>query len=425
MKSFIAPVIVLGLCTACSSIDFPSDEELHRPSVTLKGIRSPREVEIIATKASKTFSEDQNTKAIDERKVKSIIRNDLVTKSSSKEILYYIVNFADEAGYCLVGADVSSPEILAYINSGSYYGGKTDNPGFNLFIDEIENNLEIGYNLSTSGLDPIILLEDETSTTTSTTSPLIHVAWHQDYPFNMYCSLPYNQDIPTGCVAVAVAQTMSVFSWPSTISLTFPNAIYTLTPLFWDQMNQGTHEENHALYCNICTQEGLLLREIGERVEMDYSVNGSFAWSSDVPDVYNSFGYTCSSYGNYSLDATLSSLSMGYPVYIRAERANDDSGHAWVVDGSKYTDKTTTTYEVYPDGHRVVGMIEHDEIWYLHFNYGYGPTYNGYYIAYRTVSSNDQYPLGGPYSNVLVNIFTGPHNFNQTVMMITNIHPNQ
>ena len=162
----------------------------------------------------------------------------------------------------------------------------------------------------------------------------------------------------------------------------------------------------------------ILGKEIGQRVGMTYSVGGSGAQSSNSPSTLSSFGYHTSSYTNYSISSVMSSLNAEHPVYIRAE--NTSSGHAWVTDGSKYICTTKKTHEVTGTSRTLVAT-EYVKQWYLHFNYGWNGTDNGYYLALQKESGQGSIISGGSYDDTIVSIFSGP--FNKNVKIITDIYP--
>lgn len=57
--------------------------------------------------------------------------------SLSKDTVIYVINFKDEKGFVLVGADKDSPELIAIVENGNFDGGKTDNQGFNMYIEAV------------------------------------------------------------------------------------------------------------------------------------------------------------------------------------------------------------------------------------------------------------------------------------------------
>lgn len=346
--------------------------------------------------------------------------NNATTKSSLQPV-FYVVNFENNAGFVVVGASVSMPEIVVYSDSGNYDGLRSKNDGFNIYMAEISQQL------SNFSQEPLIEIpspshmEKEEKTSTNVNEPLVQVSWHQKQPFNWYCSSPFNPQVPTGCVAVAVAQIMTVYSSPSLISLTYDNALSSSISLDWDEMRNPTHQSEHDSKCQYCIQNASLLHEIGERVDMSYGVGGSGAVSSKVVSALSSLGYKHSSYDDYSLSGVIASLDKDMPVYIRA--TDGTSGHAWVVDGSKYICKNTKTYEVSSTTLSKLVADEYVEQWYLHFNYGWGGADDGYYLACQKEHGSGQIIVGGAYDDTPVSMFTGVGGLSHDVKTITNIYP--
>lgn len=115
----------------------------------------------------------------------------------------------------------------------------------------------------------------------------------------------------------------------------------------------------------------------------------------------------------------MNSLNATHPVYIRAKKSNGE-GHAWVVDGSKYTCKEKTTYLVSGTSRTEVAR-EYVKNWFLHFNYGWGDLSDGYYIACTREHGSGSIIVGGFYDDYPVSIFTGANGLNQDVKIIPDI----
>lgn len=386
------------------------------------GIRSIEQVSNIATEAVAVFN-SRETRVAHYKQISEIIPcyNNATTKSSSSQLVYYVVNFENNAGFVVVGASVSMPEIVVYSDSGNYNGVRSQNEGLNIYMAEISQQL------SSFSQEPLIdipspsHMEKKENTSTNVNEPLVQVSWHQESPFNWYCSSPFDSQVPVGCVAVAVAQIMTVYSYPSLISLTYDNDLSSSISLDWDEMVNPMHQNDHGSTCQYCIQNASLLREIGERVGMSYGVGGSGAASSKVVSALSSFGYKHSSYDDYSLSGVIASLCEGSPVYIRA--TDGTSGHAWVVDGSKYICKNTKTYEVSSTILSELVADEYVEQWYLHFNYGWGGASDGYYLACQKEHGSGRIIVGGSYDDTLVSMFTGVGGLSHDVKTITNIYP--
>lgn len=102
----------------------------------------------------------------------------------------------------------------------------------------------------------------------------------------------------------------------------------------------------------------------------------------------NKYNYSCSNIENHSRSNVINSLTNLRPVFMRGSQANTESGHSWVCDGYGYT-KSTMNYTLYiiETSHDLRYVPACDpykenlsEAHYFHFNWGYGGTYNGWYV---------------------------------------------
>lgn len=178
---------------------------------------------------------------------------------------------------------------------------------------------------------------------------LVQTKWDQGSPYNYYC--PQASGGPggrvyAGCVATAMSQVMKYWNHPlqGTGSHTNYNsgfgaltANFGTTTYDWDNMplslrNSSPQEEIEAV--------ALLMYHCGISVDMHYAIDGSGAYSDDVPgSIRQYFGYSNQavlksrdsySYGDWS-QLLKESFDMGWPVYYSGQAS--DGGHAFVCDG--------------------------------------------------------------------------------------------
>lgn len=199
--------------------------------------------------------------------------------------------------------------------------------------------------------------------------PLIQARFNQPNPWNLMC--PSDPDGPgghalVGCVAVSMVQVMHYWSYP--------------------EVGYGSHGYNHNQYGylfadfseafydfddmpnNVATSASqLLLYHAGVAIEMGYGPNGSGAWvgthnpcamsAMEEHFLYKSIihfeeknDYSSSNWISIMQDE----LDSGRPVIYRGYDNNGAGGHAWNIDG-------------YEDD-------------YFHCNWGWGGSYNGYFL---------------------------------------------
>lgn len=429
-------ILTLSLFIGCTKSSpegvesISSDQVASAYSTATSGIRSNEEISGIALKAVQDFSSSTKTKsAIRHKEIKDIIPSAVQTKSDAEEPLFFVVNFTNDNGFVIVGADVNSPEVIAYTEKGYYDGSSSSIEGFNIYMEELTSKLA-GLRSNPGGGGPIgpgvMYTEIDTSTTFTTVGPLLEVQWHQDYPFNMFCPIENGIQTKAGCVAIAMGQIMSYHESPSSIVLTYPNADSISVSLNWTQMKLPLHTGWHTDLCPYCRQNGYLIREIGERVFMSYGVGVSVADCYYVPYVFGLFNYSCSDIALYDLNTVSSNITNSKPVFIwgyNPVTKLTEPGHAWVTDGEKISDFHKKVYNVttFPFS-RVLVLDEHVVNTYLHFNYGGGGASDGFYLAKQRKYGQGSVISGGSYDYITVSMFTGI-GFNDNVHIVANIHP--
>lgn len=291
---------------------------------------------------------------------------------------YYVFNVSNGEGFVIVAADDRVKPILAYSTTGKYNPDDVAD-GFRFTLDGFREEIQYvrEHNLSAS---PDIIAEwrlvNETgglnrgNQTRAVVGPLCQTLWHQNYPWNSQC--PEDPEgngghVYAGCVATAMGQVMKFWEWPAQ-----GTGSHTYNPQGYAQQsaNFGETEYHFELMPNTldststeeeCFETAQLLHHLGISVNMQYSGEGSGAYSDDVPNALrNYFRYNCedhvTNYGNwwpwgYSNEEWAQMLKDGgldelLPLYYSGQDDSGAGGHAYVCDG-------------------------YDENDYFHFNWGW------------------------------------------------------
>ena len=165
--------------------------------------RNLREVLRIAREGAAMLEDSETTRAAFGRRVDPhgvSCRVSCATRAGeAADTLYYVVNYADEAGFALVAADERiADRLLAVTEQGRYTAGeRSGNDGFDLYVEMLERSLD-------PSLRDSVLVRDTTSTVGemkreerysawTTTGPYVKVRWGQGYPEFYTSSLPYNK----------------------------------------------------------------------------------------------------------------------------------------------------------------------------------------------------------------------------------------
>ena len=301
---------------------------------------------------------------------------------SAKANDYYVFNY-DGGGYVIVSGDDRAEEILGY---GSGY----------MDVDNLPENVAWWLGQYKQQMEWLIANPDaqvETTTQfmstmrTATTVPmLMSSTWDQEEPYYNQCPKYNGEYCMTGCVATAMAQVMYYWKYPTSSSsisgygggywggmsvpalpaTTFNYNLMLLSYCHWDWDNsvlvQDTYTDEQA------QEVAKLGRYCGQAVEMNYSPDGSGAYTSDQLAAMKQFGYSqsaqyvqksgwySSSYTTAQWEAMIrTELDAGRPILYAA---NDPSagGHAFICDGYNSDNK-------------------------YHFNFGWYGTCDGWYVS--------------------------------------------
>ncbi|MBN2175211.1 MAG: C10 family peptidase [Bacteroidales bacterium] len=300
------------------------------------------------------------------------------TVSENGVPVYYIFNFTSY-GFIIISAEDNFTPVLGYslekqhnpeYAGDNFTGWMKGRAGAIEFVRD--NNMQASNEIKAKwenliNFDENSWIADKDGKDIET---LLTATWNQDWPYNYYC--PADNAGPgghvyVGCVATAMSQIMHYYRYPNqgsgshsyfaypygTLSVNFGEATYD-----WDGM-----VDNSDTYVNL--PMALIGYHAGVAVDMQYSADGSGAYSDDVPYAMKTyFGYSNTiSYRERSQypwstwhGLIQDELEANRPVYYSGRDApQNGAGHAFVLDGFHSAD------EMY------------------HFNFGWSGYDNGFY----------------------------------------------
>jgi hypothetical protein len=371
-RSFIVPLSALMLLAGCAvAPDDPQDEAAPagQEAPAADQAASSAELNSIALDEAQALATGFLTRqaaASQGRKIK-----ELHVERDADGPLFYAFNFT-EGGFAIVSADKRQSPVLAYSQDGHFdIQALQDNALPDGVREWMEHTKEVTADIRSGKLAPLSppsafarLKEDSTQSILlpgpGCTDSYHHVkslslptTWNQGCGYNDEAPLASNGPCGhawAGCVATAMGQVMKYYQFPGGYD--------------WGNMANGSGTPATAH----------LLRDAGIRVNMSYGGDGSGAYMWDVDDALRSFGYSSSTqYTDYLFGKIETEIDYNRPVIMSGTKDCDFlgfptcGGHAWVVTGyEEYYYCDTGTYSQY-----------------LLMNWGWGGSYNGWYLAYK------------------------------------------
>ena len=253
---------------------------------------------------------------------------------------YYAVNFEPQ-GWTLVSADDVVSPLIGYSAKGAFA------------VDQMPSNMSGWLDLRAEEIAECKTLTtarskdwDKVPVMTMATSkidPIITVTWNQGSPYNAYCPKNSSGTAYVGCVAVAMAQAMSVAQYPPRPQGAKTNKTAVFGELYCNYDNEPDYNWSNIMSgANSYDDVARLLWHCGMSIDMNYTLSGSGAYTSKVPEALKTyFSYpdavTYYSRENYSDSdwkaMLLAELEAGRAVIYCGYPASGGSGHCFNLDG--------------------------------------------------------------------------------------------
>lgn len=383
-----------AIAGACSSDSFtepqtPNANDSHLPChrVTLRNAISNAEkyLEIIEgyqTRGSRIPSSVQ------------IIGSKIHTRAADKsDTLLYIVNFSNDSGFAVLGADDRMMPVYAISESGHLnLNDTTFNAGLATFFRLVTAEAEtiVASDNDFGVIIPPPFVPDTTltaDTTSQISTPKVKVGpflkgkaplWRQSYPFSALIPQIDGKYVQAGCSAIAIAQALCAMETP------YNNIIYPSYSIDWDIATN---------YIGGINDGGLLrlIEVLGrpENLNMEYGIASSSPHANSLKAILNTFdnfnisaqySFKPNHKTNFWLnDRVEASILRGVPVVVLSDIEKytnlDGSGevirssHLWIIDGMLYT----------PDLREKPDPVYGTQDQLFHCVWGWGGMSNGYF----------------------------------------------
>lgn len=377
-------LLIVFTLFSCQNNEFENIVEVSNNSVIEGSYKvSVDEAKDIALQFMDAF---QKTSAASTRGVKlavddvEVIKvNKMATRSAGMEngmdTLLYAVNFSNNEGYALIGADKRTEPVFGIIDKGSFSSEHVaTNPNFAFFLDlalgKVLNDIIQNDTINYAATRALSDYENIFATGFS-----LMTKWGQSAPYNQYCPGPY-----TGCVAVALSQIIERYQAIGSVSWQ-DNSAFGSATLHWNQIFYDYIAYDGRLDSRLTPQSASevahLMRYIGVALKAEYKSDGTSMHSDDAIDWINDWtGLKATELKEYNAIAVLNDAStlsdklvymIGYSdrkkfLWITTKYTG---GHAWVADGA----------------FSAVRKSDRRSVNLFHFNWGWDGYSNGYFLA--------------------------------------------
>jgi hypothetical protein len=327
--------------------------------------------------------------------------NNSYTHKINNEAVYYIFTFENK-GFVIVAADDIVEPVLGYSIDNNYDPSDVS-PEFEFWMSTYSDKIVYHRNNQSKASAEITQKWNYLSNTSieniqsakskSSVDPLLSCTWNQSSYYNALC--PEDPDGPdghvySGCVATAMAMVMYYYRYPyqgqgshgynsnyGYLHVDFSNATYD-----WNAMLNSTNTYNEEM--------AEIQYHCGVAVNMNYSPNGSGAYSSNAADALKYyFKYSSSTqlvhkddYTNTQwADLLKQNLDAKRPMYYHGY--GQSGGHAFVCDGYQNNN-------------------------YFHFNWGWSGSGNGFFYLDNLNPGGSSFTYG---QGAIINIYPGDANY--------------
>ena len=396
MKRLLYPCLSVVIATAFFSCE--KDALIQEPAEQAKTEAPANPYRVSLKDALETadmfLSELDGTKTRSHRSPKSIeyyINRVHTRAGSDADTLLYIVNYDDNKGFAILGADRRINPIYGFSNEGNLDLADTvNNRGLALCMENIRYSLPPIKPFVPDSMKPGIPdpnpsypyptdpdLGDREVTFYHNIEPMLakNVSeWRQSEEFNKYC--PYVNSYKrgaVGCMPLAAAQIMSYYEWPQKydgLSLDWTNIkAHKSTPIIINPAFPATDYTCPDMLAQ-------LLAKIGTTLNADYTINSqnyclTYVAPSNLRSKFPLFGYAnLADYQKFSNGKPFEAITNG-PLLVIADNVNSsEAGHGWVIDGY-------ISYKIY---WTAIANDTHTLYYsFYHCVWGWGGKSNGYF----------------------------------------------
>lgn len=352
MKNLLLLLSAIAALSSCSndiSDDMSVKNEINERKVYNNTFRVPlndalkvaddvmKVLETKETRSSKTVL--RSIKSVDYTvlKPKNNVRTRNGVSACEPDTILYMVNFEDNKGFAILGADKRVGCVYAISPEGNINVKDTIfNKGLKYALASINYSVTKTLDEYINGSETICGWPYEQGVYDVKMTPSVNVkpmlaepvrSWWQRYPYNTYCFTKDGEQAVTGCSAIAVAQIMSYYEWPKVLN--GENYDWNEMKFNWfdqDMLARFIHNLGNSNFLNIV-----------------YGKEQSAASFNNILKTFTNTGYegvnSTSSIAINIMKLWLTSKldpsdnTYGGPLLMIGVESTKKSEHIWVIDG--------------------------------------------------------------------------------------------
>lgn len=326
--------------------------------------------------------------------VKAVCQPVTRANGTSNDTVLYVFNFNDDKGFALVSANRATEGLLAVIEEGNYDPSvEAGNP----FIEQCMQNLkDYATNMvetETANSEVVTRAnygEHRTLRNKRSYAPKLTVEWNQAK------NSVTGYDCPNkiaGSGSVAMMQVMSYYEHPKSITTSYANSAYPITPNWYyfktKFKNSATLSPNKNDYYQ--AEFSKLFREMGHRAKASYGSNMTTTQIANVRTAMSGMGYKVGNLLSYQSSSHPNAQQVGYYlgrgmlIIMEGQDSKTKKYHTFVIDGGDYEEVQEQVY------FNTWTTVYSSDAYYHHINWGEGGKYNGYYIGSSFCPGDQRY----------------------------------
>lgn len=283
------------------------------------------------------------------------------------DTIAYIVNYADNRGFAIIGADDRITPVLAISNEGRFdFNDTIKNKPLAEWVRNALSPISMRLtrpDVRAGGIDNPEPPHFGTRVIDTITyirpwiNPYVR-QWSQNSRFNIYCDrMGYDLYCAVGCAPLAAAQIMSFYEWPAQYN----------RPINWSLIKNWDIDSPQGNCPDILAW---FLHEVGVAFNADYGLIETSCTDTDIQNGMAQLHYQALSPSHdYYTNTNLALTELGNaPLLVTA--ITSGGGHCWVMDG--YLSFIEHWEAIANPSHSLYHSL-------VHFVWGWGGDSNGYF----------------------------------------------